>query len=720
VNKHENDKQFIARCVAAALILGPAAASSTGIDSWNRDNAVTDLPHWPPGVEPSHVPGVTYDSILFTDTSKLESNGAVIWKEGAVIAPGADVLTGSPGPGDNCIITSGTNRAVPGSIPKTCTDEFQSAKRVKLEARKPSTIAPDGNLDGKPLDMVFDVSDADGVARTYRVFKKYINATGQRMDGFIVQLGFGTGDAFIPSTTGDGLKFTPRKRGQSPTIQDFHPLPFYSEPPGDSDLGSLMSAGLFGDAADNQNRTIDGYFGLPDNVAPWTDPTCEPDPSGTGRSYYNLVVRTEDSIETLGDVQGLHFCLFGNMLPQGQLPLGYFWDPDGDPVTDADTIADWDGSGESPACGGTPCWQTYVVLDVDPASPTYGDPVLDANGNFTRPANPPVAVPQHVIDFWVANPEPVVYDPANPIQFYFITELDDMGLVNNNYHITVESIEQWPTYNTTSATATFTMRTSNVGEGAAFTAPWLASLPPELAPPPAPSDVAISLDVAATVDARSEVPLGVTLSTAAGQPAASGHLSGQAIDPATDKVVASLYGEFTDLAAGASQAFTFNWLVDDPTGLPAQVIWSVTASVDGGDPNPADNTAEALVLINGGAIAVDLDIGYLYIDDRVRVDETSRMKIYLTNHGPDIASGEVRVIGTDSRGRTVATFSEAFSNLAADDWDRVSFIWTAPSKATTIEWLVSVSAEGDSDLSNNTATASTTVVKESRRKRRDD
>ena len=712
----------ITQSVAVALILGSGTAAAATIDGWNRDNVVTDLPNWPADLEPTHMPGVTYDSTIYTDTNKLTTNGAVIWKEGAVVAPGATVLTESPGPGDNCIITSGTNRAVPGSIPKTCTDEFQSAKRVKLETRSPGSgsLASNGItlVDGKPLDMVFNVSDPDGVARAYRVFKKYINATGQRMAGFVVELGFGIGDSFVPSSTGDGLKFTPRQRGQSPVIPDFSPLPFYSTAPGDSDLGSLMSAGLFGVAADNQNRAIDGYFGLPDGVEPWTDPTCNPDPSGTGRSYYDLVVRTEDRIETVGDVQGLHYCLFGNMLPQGQLPLGFFWDPDGDPVTDADTIADWDGTGTSPACDGTPCWQTYVVLDTDPSSPTYGDPVLDATGNFTRPDNPPVAVPEDVIAYWVTHPEPAVYDPADPVQFYFIAELDDMGLVNNNYHITVESIGQWPTYDAASASATFTMRTSNVGEGQNFTAPWLETLPVELEqlePSPLPSDVSVALDVAAAVDAETDVPLGVTVTTAAGQPSASGQVSGKAIDPATGKVVASLYGEFADLAAGTSQTFTFDWLVNDPTGLPDLVIWSVTATVDGGDPNPADNTAEAVVQINGGAMAVDLHIAYFYVDDKVTVNERSRMKIYLTNLGPDPASGEVNVIGTDSRGRTVATFSEAFSNLAADDWDRVSFTWKAPSRATTIYWVVKVTAEGDTDLSNNTASATTKVSDRRRR-----
>ena len=695
--------------IAMLSVLSVAQAAT--IDSWNKNNVVTDLPNWPPGVEPSHVPGVTYDSKLYTDVTKLESNGTVIWKEGAVIAPGATVLTESPGVGDNCIITSGTNRAIPGSIPKTCTDEFQSAKRVKLEARAAGTGSLDPNgimlTDGKPLDMVFNASNADDVARAYRVFKKYINATGQRMDGFVVELGFGTGSNFTPSADNDGLKFTKRQKGQNPNIQDFDPLPFYSTPPGDSDLGSFMSAGLFGDAAFNNNRTIDGYFGLPDGVEPWTG-TCNLDPIGEGRAYYNLVVQNEDRIETVGDVQGLHYCLFGNMLPQGELPLGFFWDPDGDPVTDADTIADWDGSGESPACGGTPCWETYVVLDTDPASDTYGDPVLDVEGNFTRPANPPVAVPQHVIDFWVANPEPEVIDLTNPVQFYFITELDDMGLVNNNYHITVESVSNWPTYDPITGAATFTMRTSNVGEGVAFDAPWLATLPPELADDPLSSDVTVALSVAGSVDEGTEVPLGVTVTTASGQPAASGQVVGEAVDPVTGKAVASFYGEFADLAPGASQAFTFDWLVSDPTGLPENVIWTTTAYLDGGDLNEDDNTDQVAVSINAAPV-VDVSISEFEVPRHVKSGKTedAKVKIFLSNDSEQPASGTVSV---EVEGAVI--FSADFVDLRIGESEEFEFKWTAPvvTRRTDVITVATVSVTGDTDLSNNTAVGTTKVT----------
>ena len=543
----------ITQSVTAALILGAGAASSTTIDSWNHENVTVD-----PG---PYVVGETYDSTVFTDSTKSTTNGAIIWKEGSVVAPGAQVLTDSPtGSGRNCIITTGTDRSDPTSPPKTCSDAFQSAKRVKTDARVPGTS----------IDLVFDVSQADTTSRTYRVFQKYINSILRRMDAYSIELGFGTGDAFVASTSGDGLAFTAR---------DGSPVPANSTPPGDSDLGSLMSAGLFGDAIYNENVNRDGYFYVPDaQMFDLTGNLCATDPSGTGRSYYNLTA-SEDRIETDGSVQGLHYCLFGNMLGQDQLPHGYFYDEDGNPDTDATTVANWNGAG----------WETYVLID-----PVTGVPQFDTTGNYLRPDNPPVPVPDNVVAQWCNHTD--TGDGSTP--FYFVTLLDDMGLTNNNYHINVAD---------NLASATFTLRVTNTGEDIVFDPPWLATLPPE-------------------------------------------------IDP------------------------TYVCPTVEPT------------------------------------VAVDVDITRFDVDSKVSVKERSRIKVYLKNYGPDVAAGSVTVVGTDSNGDTVADLSAGFSDLAVNDRERISFNWTAPREATVINWVATVTADGDTDLSNNTATATTTVSDRKRRR----
>lgn len=550
----------VATFSSIAFFSALSVAQATTIDSWNLGNVDVD--------QGPYVVGEEYSSVVYTDGTKTTTNGAVIWKEGAVIQPGMQVLTDSPeGSGRNCIITTGTNRADPASPDKTCSDEFQSAKRVKTDARVPSTS----------IDLVFDVSTAEGdSSRTYRVFQKYINSILERMDAFSIQLGYGTGDAFVPSTTGDGLAFTSRDGSQ---------VPPNSTPPGNSDLGSLMSAGLFGEADFNQNITRDGYFKLPETVITGLDGNqCATDPSGTGRSYWNLTA-SEDEIATDGTVQGLHYCLFGNMLGQSQLPYGYFYDEDGNPDTDATTVANWNGAS----------WETYVLID-----PVTGVPQFDDTGDYLRPDNPPVPVPDNVVAQWCNQKDTL--DGVTP--FLFVAVLDDMGLTNNNYHINVAA-------DLSSIGETFTLRITNTGETNVLATPWLAQLPPEI----------------------------------------------------------------------------------DPDYVCPPV-----------EPPPA-------------AGEVDVWIKDLDVDRRVTVNEREELEVYIKNDGPNAASGTVTVTGTDSDGVTVVTLSDEFTDLAAKRRDEIEFDWKAPSYPTVISWVAEVTAAGDTDLGNNTATATTEVVEKKRRRK---
>ena len=523
-----------------------SAAQATSIDSWNLGNVTVD--------EGPYTAGDTYNSVVYTDTDKIVTNGAIIWKEGSVVAPGAQVLTDSPeGSGRNCIITTGTNRADPTSPPKTCGDAFQSAKRVKTDARVPGTS----------MDLVFDVSATDTTSRTYLVLQKYINSILERIDGFTIELGYGTGDNFVPSTAGDGLAFT---------SADGSPVPAESIPPGDSNLGSLMSGGLFGDADFNTSTNTDGYFYLPQDVVIGLDGNpCITNPSGTGRSYYDLVAG-EDRIQTVGNVQGLHYCLFGSMLGQSQLPYGYFFDADGDAATDAMTVGNWNGS----------AWETYVLID-----PITGLVQLDAVGNYLRPADPPVVVPDSVVAQWCNAKD--TGDGVTP--FYFVAVLDDMGLTNNNYHITVSEAL---------GSDTFTLRITNTGEGNPLETPWLTTLPPEVL----------------------------------GEP------------------------------CGAT---------DEP------------------------------------AATYDVALKEMDAPDDTETDKTSEVTVKLINYGPELASGLVTLVGTDSDGATVAAFSAGFSDLEIEDEMEIKFDWTAPSEPTLVSWLATLLAEGDSNPDNNSLTDQTIV-----------
>jgi len=57
-----------------------------------------------------------------------------------------------------------------------------------------------------PVDIVFDVDPTGGVTE-YSFREGVSNSTGVDWSGYTIQLGFGTGTGFVPSTPGDGLDF---------------------------------------------------------------------------------------------------------------------------------------------------------------------------------------------------------------------------------------------------------------------------------------------------------------------------------------------------------------------------------------------------------------------------------------------------------------------------------------------------------------------------------
>ncbi len=56
------------------------------------------------------------------------------------------------------------------------------------------------------VDIVFDVVPTGGVTE-YSIREGVSNSTGIDWSGYTIQLGFGTGAGFVPSTPGDGLDF---------------------------------------------------------------------------------------------------------------------------------------------------------------------------------------------------------------------------------------------------------------------------------------------------------------------------------------------------------------------------------------------------------------------------------------------------------------------------------------------------------------------------------
>ena len=177
----------------------------------------------------------------------------------------------------------------------------------------------------------------------------------------------------------------------------------------------------------------------------------------------------------------------------------------------------------------------------------------------------------------------------------------------------------------------------------------------------------------------------------------------------TGKAVGSLFDVFTDLAAGMTQSYTFNWLVTDPTDLPETLIWTATAHVDGGDPEMRENNATAEVAINAAPTPVDVSISQFEVPRNVKSGETEDIKVsvLVSNNSTEPASGSVSVT---ANGESV--FTQDFNNLQVGESLELVFEWTAPivTRRTNVNWLATIEALGDSDPANNSASDLTRVV----------
>ncbi len=315
MGKEDTVKSSMFRIVSVGILGGLALpASAATITGWNLGN-VDLVPH--PG-EPSLGVSNIYDRDVSGGTAGATSNGRILWTASPV--PGMTVLNDDAdlNPGQSipdCIVAVGAN----------CEGPFQSDKRVKMVATKVGAI-----------DLVFD-TQADSETNSYQLFHRLINVTPQALTGFKIELGYGVGDAFVASGLGDGLAF------DLSVALGPNNVPAFTQ----------FSFGLFGDAAQNPNFDLDGFF-------------------ATERAGFNLDIG-EDVIATNG-LYGPYRNLFGAaMLNEASVPEGYFWDNDGDALTDPLLMAWFNGSS----------WEARRAIDPnDPFGAISIAPTLVAEGDL--------------------------------------------------------------------------------------------------------------------------------------------------------------------------------------------------------------------------------------------------------------------------------------------------------------------------------------------------
>ena len=193
------------------------------------------------------------------------TSGEMGWDPVKAVSPGIAVFNNVPPDVGkdkkqiyaDCVMAPRTEGLITGdgdTVDEACNDEFQSHKRYKMSANSIGPIDMVFNVVNK--DQVEEILDRDGnpivpnedldpTRNVYRMIGKLNNHAGKRFDGFEVQLGFGLGDGFKPSTLGDGLKIA---------LNDENPE---SKPLG-SDGMAEFPGGLFYGPADDKHGW--GFF----------------------------------------------------------------------------------------------------------------------------------------------------------------------------------------------------------------------------------------------------------------------------------------------------------------------------------------------------------------------------------------------------------------------------------------------------------------------------
>jgi hypothetical protein len=277
----------------------------------------------------------------------------------AVVDDGG-VTNGNP---QNCIINTSYLDAVDDSNPSTtetsyldsthpepviCSSGFQTHKRFKIAMLDTTVSGVAAGDPGKPIDLVFNVADEDADAGTlnlrfYQVFSKINNYTGVRLKGYMIQVGKGVGAAF---KTASQLGITDR-------LQISRGMGDYLVDPATNTYDTAKNLWT-----DDQMATYSsGLFGLADKHFP-SDGFFDNEPAGfvvgegcTTNASLDLaacsVASDTDTLRStgpLGPTSSFYYTYFGDWPHQNLTPRGIFWDTDGDPTTDADLVAYWNGT----------------------------------------------------------------------------------------------------------------------------------------------------------------------------------------------------------------------------------------------------------------------------------------------------------------------------------------------------------------------------------------
>ena len=204
-----------------------------------------------------------------------------------------------------------------------------------------------------PVDLVFDVKPSEPFTydstiasteinkRIYRVLMKWANYTTLRAQGFKVEIGFGTGGSFVaaPALAKVAWELSPtltfRELGSLNDDGDrevWNPATYATFSPGTYNLPLPATSKTPEELAGFFGATIAGL--VPAQV--WRVPDHPTHLQWRNPSPWDASV--------FGAITQNYFSRWGYMLNYARLPTGIYEDLDGDPATEGDLKAFWDGT----------------------------------------------------------------------------------------------------------------------------------------------------------------------------------------------------------------------------------------------------------------------------------------------------------------------------------------------------------------------------------------
>jgi hypothetical protein len=150
-------------------------------------------------------------------------------------------------------------------------------------------------------------------------------------------------------------------------------------------------------------------------------------------------------------------------------------------------------------------------------------------------------------------------------------------------------------------------------------------------------------------------------------------------------------------------------------GLPMSEDFDLAVYVKGDRKSTAVFNAYLDIAYEGEVVpppVVDAALSSLVsVPSRVAVEETASIVATVTNTGPDAtAACEVQVTGVTNRGIGYGPYDGDCETLPVGQSQSFTFPWTAPSRPGNVTWTATVTAEGDTNPANDSATVRTQIV----------